>query len=113
MARAEVFAALKAVAWPHRKGLMVTADSADTFALDEKRPYRDKPTTPFVWIRDGKSYVSFHMFPVYVHPDLLKGVPKELMARMQGKSCFNFRAVEPNLFVELGRLVGRARERIG
>jgi hypothetical protein len=29
---------------------------------------------------------------------------EDLQSRMQGKSCFNFRKVEPNLFKKLGKL---------
>lgn len=42
--------------------------------------------------------------PVYVKPELLESVSPELKARMQGKSCFNFAASEPELFKELAAL---------
>jgi hypothetical protein len=42
--------------------------------------------------------------PVYVKPELLDGISPELRARMQGKSCFNFKSVEPALFKELAKL---------
>jgi hypothetical protein len=51
-----------------------------------------------------KNYVSFHLFPVYVFPDLLDGISETLRARMQGKSCFNFRAPDAVLFQELAAL---------
>ncbi len=51
-----------------------------------------------------KNYVSFHLFPVYMFPDLLDGISEELKARMQGKSCFNFRAPDAVLFRELAAL---------
>ncbi len=60
------------------------------------------------WVEVGKAYVSFHHMGVYARPDLLKGVSKELKARMQGKSCFNFTSVNPALFAELEDLTGRA-----
>jgi hypothetical protein len=44
-------------------------------------------------VRKGKSYVSFHLIPVYMFPDLLKGLSPALEKRMQGKSCFNFKTV--------------------
>jgi hypothetical protein len=47
-------------------------------------------------------------------PELLKNISPELKKRMQGKSCFNFKKVEPDLFKELKELtrlsVERARE---
>ena len=42
--------------------------------------------------------------PVYLKPELLASASPELKSRMQGKSCFNFFAVEPSLFKELAAL---------
>ena len=60
------------------------------------------------WVEVGKAYVSFHHMGVYARPELLKDVSKELRARMQGKSCFNFKAVDQKLFAELEELSVRA-----
>jgi hypothetical protein len=49
--------------------------------------------------------------PVYMHPDLLKGISPELKKHMQGKSCFNFKTVEKSLFDELKTLVKQGHER--
>lgn len=60
-----------------------------------------------VWFgaaRIGKNYVSYHLMPVYVFPDLLDGISPELKKRMQGKSCFNFTHVDEKLFQELDSL---------
>lgn len=65
---------------------------------------------PIAWVQAGKTYVSFHHMGVYARPSLLKGVSKELRARMQGKSCFSFTAVDPALFAELEDLTVRAFE---
>jgi hypothetical protein len=51
-----------------------------------------------------KNYVSWHLMPLYALPPLRDGVPPELEKRMQGKSCFNFKKVEPELFDTLERL---------
>jgi hypothetical protein len=55
-------------------------------------------------VKIGKRYVSFHLMPVYVHPDLLEGMSPELRRRMQGKSCFNFTRPDDALFAELETL---------
>jgi hypothetical protein len=52
----------------------------------------------------GKAYVSYHLMPLYVCPDLVKEISPVLKRRMQGKSCFNFRDRDEALFVELGEL---------
>ena len=49
--------------------------------------------------------------PVYMFPDLLEGISPELRKHMQGKSCFNFRKVDPALFSELAELTCRSAER--
>jgi hypothetical protein len=63
---------------------------------------------PVAWVEIGKTYVSFHHMGVYARPDLLTSVSKELKARMQGKSCFNFKSVDQALFTELEDLTARA-----
>ncbi|MSU25617.1 MAG: hypothetical protein EXS32_17570 [Opitutus sp.] len=62
---------------------------------------------PIAWVQVGRAYVSFHQMAVYARPDLLRGVSPELRARMQGKSCFNFKTVDPVLFAELEALTVR------
>lgn len=102
-----VFAALRAIAAQHADALATTADDDATYALERRERYRDKPTRPFVWIRNGKSYVSFHLFPIYEYPALLGGLSAELRGKMQGKSCFNFKRSQPALFEELADLTAR------
>ncbi len=42
--------------------------------------------------------------PVYMFPQLRAGLSPKLRARMQGKSCFNFKQLDEPLFAELARL---------
>jgi hypothetical protein len=62
------------------------------------------PTIPVAWVQEGKAYVSYHLMGVYGNPKLLDGASKKLLARMQGKSCFNFKMVDEVLFDELEKL---------
>lgn len=55
----------------------------------------------------GKTYVSYHLIPVYIWPDLLADVSPELKQHMQGKSCFNFKNVDEKLFKELADLTAK------
>ena len=48
---------------------------------------------------------------VYAFPDLLDGLSPELRKRMQGKSCFNFKAVDDKLFRELAKLTDKGYRR--
>jgi len=67
-----------------------------------------------VWfgaVQTRKSYVSYHLMAVYAFPDLLDGLSPELRKRMQGKSCFNFKAVDDKLFRELAKLTDKGYRR--
>jgi hypothetical protein len=103
-----VFAALREILKRHAGGLAVTEDSAKRFCLTGGSHPKHKTPMQIAWIKVGKAYVSFHHMGVYARPGLLKGVSKELRARMQGKSCFNFTSVDEGLFAELEGLTVRA-----
>ena len=56
-------------------------------------------------MRLGKAYVSFHLMPLYMTPELTGTISPELKKRMQGKTCFNVKAdPEPALAKELKTL---------
>lgn len=108
---APVFQGLKKILKPYAPKLNITADTKDVYSIDG--PYSEK------WKRDlffasaqvRKNYVSFYLMPVYMYPDLLKGISPELKKRMQGKSCFNFRNVDPDLFKELAALTKKGYDK--
>ena len=88
---------------------VVTRDEPDNYYLSthqvrEKDGYR----TGFGGVEIKKSYVSAHLMPVYVHPDLLDGIGETLRKRMQGKSCFNFRKRDDEVFEDLSALIARS-----
>ena len=45
---------------------------------------------------------------VYAYPELLIGMSEKLKKRMQGKSCFNFKKLEPELQTELQTLTQKS-----
>jgi hypothetical protein len=102
-----VFSELRAILVRHAGSLSVTEDSANRYCLEGGRHPKHQTPMPIAWVQIGKAYVSFHHMGVYARPDLLKGVSKELRARMQGKSCFNFTSVDQQLFTELEALTVR------
>ena len=103
-----VFSELRAIFKRHVGALSVTEDSPMRYCLEGGRHPKHKTPMPIAWVQIGKSYVSFHHMGVYARPDLLNGVSRELRARMQGKSCFNFTSVDKALFAELEDLAVRA-----
>lgn len=99
-----VYAALHKILAPCAAKLDVKKDEASELYVDTRHIQKNKKPLFFGAVQVKKSYVSFHLMPVYVKPELLSSVSPELRARMQGKSCFNFSAVEPTLFKELTAL---------
>jgi hypothetical protein len=99
-----VFAELCKVMAPYRGQLVATRSDDQELYLDTHHVQKNKKPLFFGAVQVKKSYVSFHLMPVYVQPDLLGLVSPELKARMQGKPCFNFSAVEASLFKELATL---------
>jgi len=99
-----VFAELRKVMAPYSAKLAATRDGADELYLDTTHIQKNKKPLFFGAVQMKKSYVSFHLMPVYIRPELLASVSPELKAKMQGKSCFNFSSLEPALFKELAAL---------
>ena len=48
--------------------------------------------------------------PIYMSPALQASIGAGLKTRMQGLSCFNFKAVDEALFAELAELTAAAAE---
>jgi hypothetical protein len=72
---------------------------------------KNKQPLFFASIAINKNYVSFHVFPVYMYPDLLDKVG-DLKKRMQGKSCFNFRKLTEEQVAGMRALVEAGHKRL-
>ena len=99
-----IFARLRAMLGSHSTRLKVNADTPDHFCLEVPFSPKFKKAFPVAWVKVSKSYVSYHFMPVYMFPQLRDGLSKKLRARMQGKSCFNFKVPDEVLFEELEEL---------
>lgn len=106
-----VFEKLKALLKPYAKNLTVTADTSTAYSLEGLYSEKYKRVLFFGAAQIKKNYVSFYLMPVYMFPELLKDISPELKKHMQGKSCFNFKKVEPELFKELTKLTRLSVER--
>jgi len=102
-----VFDQLKVILKSYEPRLSVTADGSEGYSLDAPKPGPNKKPMFFASAVINKNYVSFHLMPVYVHPELLEGISDGLRKRMQGKSCFNFKAVDEATLAELRQLTER------
>lgn len=105
-----VFEHLKNILQPYAEKLELKEDTSDTYYIDGPYSEKWKKQLFFGSAQIKKNYVSFYLMPVYMYPDLLKDISPELKKRMQGKSCFNFKKVEPELFRELTELTHKSIE---
>jgi hypothetical protein len=106
-----VFEELKKILNPYAGKLTVTADTSSVYSLDGPYSEKWKKVIYFGGAQVKKNYVSFYLMPVYMYPELLKDISPELKKHMQGKSCFNFKKVEPSLFKELETLTFEGAEK--
>lgn len=115
----EIFARLRCILAYHAQSLSVGEDSPKRYCLEgrvgpaTRRAWggtAKKPTIPVAWAEIGKAYVSFHLMGVYGNEKAREIMSQELRARMQGKTCFNFKVADEALFKELEGLTELACE---
>lgn len=111
-----IFVKLRSILQKHAGTMLVEENGRDRYCLEGRTGpatiaawggKMKKPTIPVAWVEIGKAYVSYHLMGLYVDPRLRDGMSKELQARMQGKTCFNFRRNDETLFKELEQLTAR------
>jgi hypothetical protein len=109
---ASIFARLRGILQNHAGSFSVT-DEPENYCLAGKvgpaalaawKGKMKRPIMPVAWVSVGKAYVSFHLMGIYYNQKLQKSLSKELKARMQGKSCFNFKSSDEELFDELAKV---------
>jgi hypothetical protein len=106
-----VFKKLRSILKPYASKFRITADTSNAYSLDGPFSRKWNKQVFFGAALIKKNYVSFHLMPVYMFPDLLKHISPELKKHMQGKSCFNFKRVDLHLFDELARLTQQGCDR--
>jgi hypothetical protein len=104
-----LFAQLKPVLAKFQKSLAVKIDTPTEYTLVTKKasPFPQHKGQPMFFgsVRVGKAYVSYHLMPIYMSPELNRAIAPNLKKRMQGKSCFGFKAgLSPDTVVELAQL---------
>lgn len=91
-----------------------TVDRDASGDLIVHRAQVDRKTGKPLWfgaVTAKKNYVSYHLMPLYDDPTLGDGMSVALAKRRQGKSCFNFKSIDPALFAELAALTRKAASR--
>lgn len=101
------FAALSGILRRHAVGMSLRTDQPGHLYVELSPAGANARPRFFGAVQAKKAYVSYHLMPVYEDPALLSGTSEALRRKMQGKSCFNFTAVDPALFQELDGLTAR------
>jgi hypothetical protein len=108
---AAAFEGLKRVMSAVEPELLVTTNEPHKYYLVTRaRSWKGGPMY-FGAVMKGKAYVSYHLFPLYVFPEMRQMVSPSLKKRMQGKTCFNFAAPDAALFAELSDLTRAGLEK--
>lgn len=102
-----VFTELKSILTRYASHLSVEADAPGSYSLNAAYAPEFKKEMFFGAVQIKKNYVSYYLMPLYVSPGLLEGMSPELKKRMQGKSCFNFTALDKHLVKELKQLTDK------
>jgi hypothetical protein len=102
-----VFNRLKALLVSFEPNLVVTSNEVGNYSLNTPFIKKFGKEVFFGAVIINKNYVSYHLMPVYVFPELLDGLSPALKKRMQGKSCFNFTALNSEILEELSELTSK------
>jgi hypothetical protein len=108
---ATVFTQLRGLLLGIESNLIVKADSLMGYSLDTPYSEKYKKALFFGAVKINKNYVSYHLMPVYMFPELLEGISPTLKKRMQGKSCFNFKTISDSELFELQILTSACFEK--
>jgi hypothetical protein len=112
-----IFAKLRALLEKHSATLSINEDTSTSYSLADRpgpatlKAWSGKmkmPIIPVAWVKIGKGYVSYHLMGVSGNAKLADAMSAKLKARMQGKTCFNFKEADDELFAELDRLTGES-----
>jgi hypothetical protein len=103
----DIFDTLKTIMLPYVPQLSVVIDEPEHLHLNTHHIMDNKKPFFFGAIRVTKAYVTYHLLPIYVFPELLDDLSPQLQKRKQGKSCFNFTTRDEDLFQELASLTER------
>ena len=105
----ETFAAIRGMLQAHAKGMKVTVDEPGHYQLSSPT-MTDRTGRPlfFASVQIKKTYVSYHLIPLYIDKALRESMSPSLRKRMQGLSCLNFTAIEPEQLRELAAITKKA-----
>jgi hypothetical protein len=101
------FRVLKGLLAHYAPRLHASEDSETLYMLECGYVPEMKRSMAFAGVQIRRSFVSFHLLPIYSHPELLSGISDALRKRLAGRTSFNFVRPERDLLVELSALADR------
>jgi hypothetical protein len=109
----DVFVKLQSLLRSFETHLIVKTNSSEKYSLDT--PYSEKYQKEMFFgaVVIMKNYVSYHLMPIYMFPELLENLTPTLKKRLQGKSCFNFKTISETELLELQALTLASFEKFG
>ena len=104
-----IFAELRDIMLSAAPKMIVTDNTSTSLTLKTSwNEARTKQPAWFGWIAIKKSYVSYHIMPLYYLEALNDAMPSSLEKRRQGKTCFNFKKIDKAIFEDLRQLTKTA-----
>ena len=86
-------------------------DESGDYMLNTRHIMKNTQPLFFGAVQIKKNYVSYHLMPVYVFPELVQDISPQLRKRMHGKSCFSFTTADDVLFDEIAALTEQGYEK--
>jgi hypothetical protein len=99
-----VFERLKEIFAPYEPKMDIAQNTDNMYVLNTRHLLKKNYPLMFGGVRLGKNYVSYHLMTIYGDLAQSTTVSPELKKRMQGKTCFNFTAIDEPLFRELAKI---------
>lgn len=106
-----VFDRLKEIFAPYESKMNIAQDNDNMYVLNTRYLLKKNYPLMFGGVRLGKNYVSYYLMSIYANLGESTGISPELKKRMQGKSCFNFTAIDDSLFKELAKITKEGAKR--
>ncbi|PLX57554.1 MAG: hypothetical protein C0629_01740 [Chromatiales bacterium] len=101
---ADIFSRSREILLAHSRSLVLVRDEPGDIYLNTAHQMKNGQPLFFGAAAIRKQYVSFHLMPVYVFPELLHSIPTQLERRRHGKSCFNIKHPDDVIFAALEQL---------
>ena len=117
----KIFEELKSILVKYEDRLIQGRQGEGDYHLNTSMLMKKGDRLYFGGVEIRKSYVSFYLMPIYCCPEMTELISPELLQRMQGKSCFNFKKYDQALFDQIAVLTehgfqrfnsGEVRERL-